>query len=134
MTMRTSAVYLCLGVVPALLLGQAKAKIVAPKQGATVTGSTVHVVLASEGVVIAPVADKKPGTAHYHLFLDTNLTPVDSAIPIGVPGMWHLGKGQSEYDLEVAPGSHRLIVELADPLHVPLKNATTDTIRFSVKP
>jgi hypothetical protein len=68
------------------------------------------------------------------LFLDANLTSPDSAIPAGVPGITHLGKGQSEYTLEVAPGAHRLIVELGDPAHVPLKGAATDTIRFTVKP
>jgi hypothetical protein len=134
MTKQTGAVIALLVLAPAILVAQAKAKIVSPKQNATVTGSTVQVVLQAEGVEIAPVAEHKPGTAHFHLFLDTNLTPPDSAIPAGVAGITHLGKGQSEYTLEVAPGAHRLIVELADPAHVPLKGAATDTVRFTVKP
>lgn len=119
---------------PAQASGSAKARIVSPAKDAVITGSTVQVKLAVEGVEIAPAADHKPGTAHYHLFLDTNLTSPDSAIPAGVPGIVHLGKGQSEYSLEVAPGSHRLIVQLGDPWHVPFKSAATDTVRFTVKP
>jgi hypothetical protein len=134
MTKQMGAALALLGFAPAILVAQAKAKIVSPKQNATVTGSTVQVVLQAEGVQIAPAAEHKPGTAHYHLFLDTNLTPADSAIPMGIAGMVHLGKGQSEYTLEVAPGAHRLIVELADPAHVPMKGASTDTVRFTVKP
>jgi len=111
-----------------------QAKIVSPKRDAVITGSTVQVVLQAQGVEIAPVAEQKPGAAHFHLFLDTNLTPEDSAIPAGVPGIWHLGKGQTEYTLEVPPGAHRLIVELADNHHVPLKGAGTDTVKFTVKP
>ena len=110
-------------------------RIVEPKRDAALTGTTVHVVVEAQGVEIAPAAEHRAGTAHHHLFLDTNLTPSDSMIPVGVPGIVHLGKGQSEYTFEnVAPGQHRLIALLADPNHVPLKPLVADTVRFSVKP
>lgn len=114
--------------------GKPQARIVSPKRDAVITGSTVQVVLQAQGVEIAPVADQKPGAAHFHLFLDANLTSPDSAIPAGVTGIWHLGKGQTQYTLEVPPGTHRLIVELGDNHHVPLKGAGTDTVKFTVKP
>ena len=114
--------------------GKPQARIVSPKRDAVITGSKIQVVLQAQGVEIAPVADQKPGAAHFHLFLDANLTPQDSVIPAGVPGLWHLGKGQTEYTLEVPPGAHRLIVELGDNRHVPLKGAGTDTVKFTVKP
>ena len=111
-----------------------KTTIVSPKNGDVVTGPSVHVVLAAQGIEIAAAAEKKPGTAHHHLFLDTNLTSPDSAIPFGVAGIVHLGKGQSEYTFDtVAPGSHRLIDVLADPNHVPLKPWVVDTVTFTVK-
>jgi hypothetical protein len=110
-------------------------RIMEPKRGATVTGTMVHVVLEAQGVEIAPAAEHRAGTAHHHLFLDTDLTAADVAIPAGMPGIVHLGKGQSEYMFDaVAPGPHRLIALLADPNHVPLKPLTTDTVRFTVKP
>ena len=99
------------------------------------TGTSVHVVLEAQGVEIAPAAEHRAGTAHHHLFLDTDLTAPDAAVPVGVPGIVHLGKGQSEYTFEgVAPGVHRLIALLADPNHVPLKPLVADTARFTVKP
>jgi len=110
-------------------------KIMQPKQGATVAGTMVDVVLEAQGVEIAPAAEHRAGTAHHHLFLDTDLTAADVAIPVGMPGIVHLGKGQSKYIFEgVAPGPHRLIALLADPNHVPLKPLAADTVRFTVKP
>jgi hypothetical protein len=111
-----------------------KVTITSPKKGEVVTGPNVHVVLAAQGVEIAPAAEHRAGTAHHHLFLDVNTTSPDSAIPAGVPGIWHLGKGQTEYTLEnVAAGAHRLIDVLGDPTHVPLKPMVADTVTFTVK-
>jgi uncharacterized protein DUF4399 len=112
-----------------------KLRIVKPKNGATVTGKTVHVVLEAKGIQIAPAAEHRAGTAHHHLFLDTDLTAGDVGIPAGMPGIVHLGKGEKEYTFQaVAPGPHRLIALLADPNHVPLKPLVADTVRFTVKP
>ncbi|HXQ29778.1 MAG TPA: DUF4399 domain-containing protein [Gemmatimonadales bacterium] len=111
-----------------------KVTIVSPKNGEVVTGPSVHVVLAVQGVEIAPAAEHRPGTAHHHLFLDVNVTAADSAIPAGVAGITHLGKGQTEYTYDtVAPGAHRLIDVLGDPNHVPLKPMVADTVHFTVK-
>ena len=109
--------------------------VVEPKQGATVSGTSVHVVLEAQGIEIAPAAEHRAGTAHHHLFLDTDVTPSGAAIPMGVAGIVHLGKGQSDYTFEnVAPGQHRLIALLADPNHIPLSPLVADTVRFTVKP
>lgn len=149
MMSRTNTVARGLGLVALVVLGfaapraaaqaapmahTAKVRIVEPKHDATVTGTSVHVVLEAEGVEIAPAAEHRAGTAHHHLFLDKDLTPADEAIPAGVPGIVHLGKGQTEYTFEgVAPGPHRLIALLGDPNHVPLKPLAADTVRFTVK-
>jgi hypothetical protein len=100
-----------------------------------IAGRSVHVVLQTTGIEIAPAAERKPGTAHHHLFLDVDVTPVDAPIPAGVKGIWHLGRGQTEFRLDsVAPGRHRLIDVLGDADHVPLKPLVADTVRFTVKP
>jgi len=112
-----------------------KVRITAPQNNAVVTGTSVHVVLQAQGIEIAPVAEHKAGTVHHHLFLDTDVTAADVPIPAGVKGIWHLGKGQTEFTLDsVAPGPHRLIAVLADPNHVQLKPTVTDTVHFTVKP
>ena len=110
-------------------------RITAPQHNAVVTGTSVHVVLAAQGIEIAPAAAQKLGTAHHHLFLDADVTAPDVAIPAGVKGIYHLGKGQTEFTLDsVAPGPHRLIAVLGDPNHVPTKPMVADTVRFTVKP
>jgi len=115
--------------------GLVRVRIVEPKGGDSVKGPSIHVVLQAQGVEIAPAAEHRAGTAHHHLFLDTDLTAPDGAVPVGVPGIVHLGKGQTEYTFEaVAPGVHRLIALLADPNHIPLKPLVADTVRFVVKP
>jgi Domain of unknown function (DUF4399) len=112
-----------------------KVRIVEPQEGATVTGTAVHVKLETWGIEIAPAAEHRAGTAHHHLFLDVDLTAPDVGIPVGVPGIVHLGKGQTEYTFEgVTAGPHRLIALLADPDHVPLKPLVSDTVHFTVKP
>lgn len=111
----------------------ARVRIVQPKNGDTVKTTDVRVVLEAQGIEIAPAAEKRPGTGHHHLFLDTDPTPPDSMIPVGVSGIVHLGRGQSEYTFTgVAAGSHRLIAVVAGWDHVPIKPLVVDTIRFVV--
>jgi len=112
-----------------------KVRITSPQNNAVVTGTSVHVVLEAHGIEIAPASEERSGTAHHHLFLDTDLTPPDVKIPQGTTGIIHLGRGQTEFTFEkVAPGPHRLIAELADFNHIPLKPLAVDTVRFTVKP
>lgn len=109
--------------------------IASPAEGDTVKGSAVHVMLSVTGVELAPAADERPGTAHHHLFLDVDATPVAEKIPSGVSGIVHLGRAQTEFHWDsVAAGPHRIIAVLADWQHVPLSRATTDTLRFVVQP
>jgi hypothetical protein len=112
-----------------------KVRILSPARDTVLKGTTVTVTLEAKGIEIAPVADHKAGTAHHHLFLDTEVTAADQPIPVGVAGIVHLGKGTSTYTFEnVPPGEHRLIAVLADPNHVPLKPLVSDTVRFATKP
>jgi Domain of unknown function (DUF4399) len=113
--------------------GHAKVKIVAPKNGATVS-APVKVVLQATGVEIVPATDERPGTGHHHLLIDHDLTPVDDTIPRGVTGILHLGRGQTEFVLDsLAPGPHRVIAVVANWKHIPLKPLVVDTVRFTVK-
>jgi hypothetical protein len=113
--------------------GHATVKIVAPANGATVSGP-VTVILQATGVEIVPATVERPGTGHHHLFVDHDLTPADDTIPRGVTGILHLGRGQTEFVLDsLAPGPHRVIAVVANWKHVPLKPLVVDTVRFTVK-
>jgi len=124
-----AALAACRGQRPAIV------RIVEPAEDAVVSGPSVRVVLAAVGVEIAPAAELRRGTAHHHLFLDTDVTPPGDTIPAGVTGILHLGRGQTEFTFDsLAPGAHRIIAVLADPWHVPLPNAATDTVTVTVPP
>jgi hypothetical protein len=112
----------------------AHVRIVQPRDGDTLTTADVRVVLEAHGVEIVPATDQRPGTAHHHLFLDTDVTPPNEKIPQGVTGIIHLGRGQSEFTFtDVPAGRHRLIAVLADWEHVPLRPLVVDTVRFVVQ-
>lgn len=104
-----------------------------PTEGAEVEGPDVLVRLGSSGIGIVPADVRDPGTGHHHIFVDTDLTPLNDTIPSGVPGILHMGQGQREFLVQgLAPGEHRLIAVLADWAHVPLDPPAVDTVRFTV--
>lgn len=107
--------------------------ITSPSQGDTITGSSVRITLAHSGIELAPVAEARAGTAHHHLYLDTEFPLIETPIPAGMSNIVHLGQAQTEYTWEnVPPGSHRIIAVLADPAHVPLVPWVTDTLDIVV--
>ena len=110
-----------------------RVEITEPASGAVVDGPSVRVVVAASGIAIGP-AGVDSNAAHHHLFLDAEPTPEGQPIPAGVPGVVHLGKGQTEYVFEgLAPGEHRVIAVLADWVHVPLAPPVHDTVAFTVR-
>lgn len=115
------------GVAPAVRIAE-------PEDGAVVPGPDVHVVLSAEGIEIVPATERRPGTGHHHLFIDTDLSPPDDTIPQGVTGIIHLGRGQTEFTIQrLAPGEHRVIALVADADHIPIKPLVADTVRFTVQ-
>lgn len=104
-----------------------------PADGAALADPNVRVTLGARGVEIAPATDQRPGTAHHHLFIDRELTPLRDTIPSGVSGIVHLGRGQTDFIIMgLARGTHRVIALLADRDHVPLDPAAADTVRFTI--
>ena len=113
----------------------ASVAITRPVDGAEITGSEVTVILAATGVEIAPVAEGRSNTAHHHLFIDRDLTPLGDVIPADVDGIVHLGGGQTEYLINgLGPGPHRVIAVLADVQHLPLRPVAVDTVEFTIQP
>ena len=111
----------------------ASVTIVSPADGAAFDAGDVTVTLQVSGIQIQPAGTLIEGTAHHHLFLDTDITPPHQAIPASMDQIVHLGTGASEHTFTgLAPGQHRLIAVLADGLHFPFDPALTDTVEFTV--
>jgi hypothetical protein len=81
-------------------------KIVEPKAGATVNGTTVHVVLTLSGarVVSATTTNIRPDEGHVHLYVDNNLVSMNYGL---------------EQDIPVHAGTYVLKAELVAADHAP---------------
>jgi hypothetical protein len=57
-------------------------------------------------------------TGHHHLLIDTDLPPFDKVIPSD-RNHFHFGAGQTQTNLQLAPGKHTLLLLLGDHDHIP---------------
>ncbi len=110
-----------------------RVEIIEPADGDTV-GPDAGVALRAEGVVVEPAqGERVAGRGHYHIFIDTGVTPAGEPIPKQVEGIIHLGTGASEFTVKgLTLGEHRLIAVLAYGDHVPMERVATDTVRVLV--
>jgi len=107
-----------------------------PKNGATLT-SPVHMKFGAEGIEIGAVppgevTKARPGIAHYHVGIEQSCLPAGKTIVKGTPSWVHFGDGKSEFDTQLAPGKHKLSLQLGDDLHNTLPG-TCSTINVTVK-
>jgi hypothetical protein len=87
------------------------------KDGQTVpTKFIVHFGL--KGMGVAPAGTDKANTGHHHLLVDTELPPLNHAIPSDFNHL-HFGAGQTEAEITLPPGDHTLQLLLGDKDHIP---------------
>ncbi len=86
-----------------------------PSDGDTLpTTFTVKFGLKNMGV--APAGTDKAATGHHHLLIDQDLPPLDQ--PMGGDIM-HFGGGQTETEVTLGPGEHKLQLLVGDMNHIP---------------
>ena len=93
---------------------------VGPKDGATVK-SPVRLNFGIENYEVAAVPQgtvdaARPGMGHYHVAVDSDCLPAGTAIQKAAPWV-HFGTGNSEIDMQLPPGKHKLTLQLGDDLH-----------------
>lgn len=90
-----------------------------PADGANV-GQTFSVKFGLRGMGVAPAGVDVPATGHHHLLVDmAELPALDQPLP-ATEQVRHFGKGQTETELSLPPGSHSLQLIVGDRNHVPL--------------
>ncbi|MDT4834794.1 hypothetical protein FQZ97_684440 [compost metagenome] len=90
-----------------------------PADGSTVS-QTFTVKFGLKGMGVAPAGVDAPSTGHHHLLIDQHEQPVmDMPLPM-TDGIRHFGKGQTETQLTLPPGEHKLQLLVGDKNHVPL--------------
>jgi len=83
---------------------------------------------------IAPAGTDRKHTGHHHLLIDVDkLPPLDRPLPNDARHK-HFGGGQTETELELAPGKHTLQLLLGDGSHIPHEPAlVSEKITIKVK-
>jgi uncharacterized protein DUF4399 len=93
---------------------------VEPQDGAMVK-SPVHLRFGMENYQTAAVPPgtidtARPGMGHYHVAVDSDC--VSPGETIQKAALWvHFGAGNSEIDMQLPPGMHKLTLQLGDDLH-----------------
>ncbi|WP_163575536.1 DUF4399 domain-containing protein [Halomonas faecis] len=91
---------------------------ISPEDGATLS-SPVTVRMGLEGMGVAPAGTQAEGTGHHHLLVDTTLDEVDLDAPLPTDDHHrHFGGGQTQAEVELEPGEHRLQLLFMDERHV----------------
>jgi len=87
------------------------------------------------GYDVSPAAaGLKEGTGHHHMIIDGPKAFVDSgeAIPMDATHK-HYGKAQSEGELELEPGKHKITLQFANAYHQSYGKEFAKTITVNVK-
>jgi len=58
----------------------------------------------------------RPSMGHHHVGVDTDCLPAGSVIPKANPWVHH-GGAQTEMDMQLTPGKHKLTLQLGDDTH-----------------
>ncbi len=104
---------------------------VQPADGDTVP-STFIVKFAVSGMKVAPAGDMSAETGHHHLLIDTDDVAEGAVIPMDERHR-HFGKGQTEAEITLPSGRHRLTMQFADGAHRSYGEKLRKTIVVNVK-
>ena len=101
-----------------------------PADGAEVK-SPVKVVFQVEGAEVKPAGELVEGTGHHHIIIDGAATGAGEAVAKDETHI-HYGGGQTEAELELAPGQHTLTLQFADGMHRSYGPELSKTISVTV--
>ena len=111
----------------------AKAYIISPKDGATVT-SPFTVQFGLKGMGVAPAGVTTANTGHHHLLIDVDQMPDMNAPLPATDHIKHFGGGQTETELTLPAGKHTLQLIEGDAMHMPHdKPVMSEKITVTVK-
>lgn len=73
------------------------------------------------------------GSGHHHIIIDgPDFLPAGEMVPRDSTHL-HFGKGQTETELNLSPGTHKLTLQFADGLHRSYGDKLSSTITVTVK-
>lgn len=108
----------------------AKVHFVSPEAGAELK-SPVKVVMGVEGMEVKPAGELIDGAGHHHIIIDKPTPDLGTVVPADEHHI-HFGKGQTEVELELKPGKHKLSLQFADGMHRSYGPSLTSTIEVTI--
>jgi len=107
---------------------------ISPMNGDHVDGKFV-VRFGLRGMGVAPAGVDLPDTGHHHLLINADPVPdLTQALPAS-DQVVHFGKGQTETELDLPPGTYTLQLVLGNAMHIPFSPAVmSGTIEITVNP
>ena len=101
-----------------------------PESGAELT-SPIKLQFGVSGMDIRPAGTDEKGTGHHHVLIDRGAFPMGEVIHADETHI-HFGKGQTEAEVALAPGTHRLTMQFADFAHRSYGDQMSSTIEITV--
>ncbi|SFF93718.1 protein of unknown function [Duganella sp. CF458] len=118
----------------ALVAGAAAAQSVdftEPKNGAVVS-SPFKVKFAVTGMEVKPAGTMDSNTGHHHLIINGDSMKVGESIPFDEKHL-HFGKGQTETEVTLPPGTYKLTMQFANGAHQSYGPGLSKSISVTVK-
>ena len=81
---------------------------------------------------MAPAGDIVANSGHHHLLINLDAIPAGESVPFTEKHL-HFGKGQTEAEVKLAPGTYRLTAQFANGAHQSYGKALSQTITVTVK-
>ena len=89
--------------------------------------------MGAENIKVDTAGPVVAGTGHHHLFIDAeDSLAMGATIPADSIHI-HFGKGQTQYELQLSPGVHKLTLQMADGLHRSYGSKLSATVIVNVK-
>ena len=105
--------------------------IVEPANGAIVT-SPFKLRFAVSGMAVAPAGDIVANSGHHHLLIDVDPIPAGTPVPADDRHI-HFGKGQTEVEVTLPPGTYKLTAQFANGAHQSYGPAMSQSIKVTVR-
>lgn len=102
-----------------------------PADGATV-GSPFKVRFAVDGMEVKPAGEMAANTGHHHLLINAEPLKAGESVPFDDKHL-HFGKGQTEAEVKLAPGSYVLTMQFANGAHQSYGAPMSKSIKITVK-
>lgn len=101
-------------------------------QSGEVVNSPVSIQFGIDGMEVEPAGELNQGKGHHHLIINGGAVPAGTVVPADSVNI-HYGQGQTETEIELAPGQYRLTMQFADGYHQSYGEQMSETIEIVVE-